>query len=175
MTYKNQKGVALVTVMIAIVVITLIVTMLIKLLVNELTGNKKIIEVAEARYEAEGMIEEERYLIFKNIKDTIDLYSETTNPDTNPIPLTPYNPGCSFSDEHTFQLSFVQPDETSPIHWLQEVIFSKVPVDMGNENIIRLTCSNNDPFFSITANLKISVNLHDNSVYLDYISIERSE
>lgn len=97
----NQKGVALITVMIAVVVVTMLSMTIMMMLINELKGNSKVIELAEARYKVEGLIEENIAFIHQQldiwINDPIIQTKATPDDDSKSIDVQNQD-NCYFNE-----------------------------------------------------------------------------
>lgn len=171
----NQKGVALVTVILAISVTTILVMVVLQLLVNELRSHKNIEAHTLARYEVEGFLEEER----KNIFD--DIHSILANP---PSSSTRYYEGknvaeplnssfCNYNQHaYTLEYHLDYNSEGILIHSYLTNIYFK---DAINNQIVIHCNSSTTESFSIQATMQLLLDIHSTppKVELNYLEVSR--
>jgi type II secretory pathway component PulK len=152
----NQKGIALIIVMIVVVVVVMLTTTVMMMLVNEMKGNSKVIESAQARYEVEGMIEENVANIHQQLGEWIKnpiiqskLNSNVVNKSLSfqNIESCRIN-GIMNSDPFTISFKYVVKSNDSSIFDLNSITF---PNDLDTASI---SCSKEN--YSIKATVKFT-------------------
>ncbi|WP_096202808.1 type IV pilus modification PilV family protein [Bacillus sp. FJAT-45350] len=160
----NQKGIALLTVMIAIVIISMLAAMIMSMLVNELKGNNKIEKLAVARYTVEGMIEVERARIYEDVLSIIKEEHEptTTYYDGRQLP----NPmeSCTYVNQSHYTLHY--DGESGDL----KDIFFRDP----SQYQLEVTCQTPTPVpFKMKATLQLVAGVENENPSLNYIEISR--